>query len=108
MRIDVRWERGSVIELKTDMISILLVDKNILQDVPRCDVRQLPAKLATNFFTQKCFVEGITEDNLPMANEMIGPKSMIVADTVQYDEDKKCFAITLDLSFQIENWFNFF
>lgn len=106
MKIGGRWERGSVVELevelKIDMITIMLVDKNVLMDVPRCDVRQLPAQLATNFFTHLCFVEGVTEENLQFASETIVPKSTFIADSVRYDEDKNYFVLTLDLLFEVD------
>lgn len=89
---DDRWERGSVVKLK-DRIEMLLVDRFIMKNVSKEDIRRLPSKLASGFFTHLCEIGGINDQTFAVASEKIQARSNFVAQSVLYDEDKKSFLL---------------
>lgn len=91
-----RWERGAVVDIKPNEIQMALVDRFSIRSIPKADVRKLPAKFATDFFSQLCYIESVNESNLAMAQEKIKPRTNIVADFVTFDEKKNQFTLVFN------------
>lgn len=73
-----------------------LVDRFAIRTIPKANVRKLPAKFATDFFSQLCYIESVNEANLATAQERIKLRTNIVADLVAFDEDKNQFSLVFN------------
>lgn len=97
MKYETRWERAAAIDVDVkNEISVLLVDKLLMATVSDHDVRRLPQTYTTSFFTQRCLVNGITEENFAIASENIKSRSTVTASQVLFDKDRKCLRLEID------------
>lgn len=86
-----------VVELNSENIVVMLVDRCAIRLVAKRDVRKLPPKLATGLFAQLCLVDGINEKNLKIAEQKIKSRENCVAQFANFDFEKEM--ISLHFSF---------
>lgn len=91
MKYEKRWERAAVVEVNNEDFQMILVDQFALRLVSKQDIRKLPCNFATSYFAQLCFIEDFKEN----LNTAIEPRKIIVAASIQFDDDKNCYAISL-------------
>lgn len=77
---------------------IMLIDKCLFKRIPKDHIRRLPAiqDFTTGFFTQLCFIEDLTKQNLSIAEEFIQPRANIIADAVDFNAEKNHFDLTFN------------
>lgn len=94
---DDRWERAAIVKLNSKDVKVKLIDRYVFANIQRDNVRQLPSTFAKDpSFAQLCFVEQIDEKNVSVAKEKLKPRTNIVADSVVFNDDKKCLQINFN------------